>query len=104
MVAGATTFEKSTLITADNLATLKALDKYAPLHNPVQVDCIETLTHILPNSVPEVAVFDSQFYLDMQMQPVFMDFLMKIAKNTKSVNTANTVLVTAISYKKQLTF
>lgn len=65
VVAGATTFEKSTLITADNLATLKALDKYAPLHNPVQVDCIETLTHILPNSVPEVAVFDSQFYLDM---------------------------------------
>ncbi|WP_208422643.1 acetate/propionate family kinase [Latilactobacillus fragifolii] len=65
VVAGATTFEKPTIIDGTNLDTLKQLAKYAPLHNPVQVDCIETLMRILPTSVPQVAVFDSQFYLDM---------------------------------------
>lgn len=65
VVAGATTFEAPTLITPDNLPTLKALDKYAPLHNPVQVDCIETLMSVLPVQTPQIAVFDSQFYLDM---------------------------------------
>ena len=34
-VAGATTFEKPTIIDCANLDTLKQLDKYAPLHNPV---------------------------------------------------------------------
>lgn len=65
VVAGATTFEAPTLITPDNLPMLKALDKYAPLHNPVQVDCIETLMSVLPVQTPQIAVFDSQFYLDM---------------------------------------
>ncbi|WP_076800966.1 acetate/propionate family kinase [Latilactobacillus curvatus] len=71
VVAGATTFEKPTIIDRTNLDTLKQLDKYAPLHNPVQVDCIETLMHILPTNVPQVAVFDSQFYLDMPDETSF---------------------------------
>ena len=65
VVAGATSFKHPTQITSDNIAQLKALNKYAPLHNPVQVECIETLMDVLPDSTPQIAVFDSQFYLDM---------------------------------------
>ncbi|WP_412988920.1 acetate/propionate family kinase [Pediococcus siamensis] len=65
VVAGATIFKQPTQITTANLNQLKALNKYAPLHNPVQVECIETLMNVLPDSTPQIAVFDSQFYLNM---------------------------------------
>ncbi|MGI6025244.1 MAG: acetate kinase, partial [Pediococcus parvulus] len=68
VVAGATTFKQPTQITEKNLSELKSLNKYAPLHNPVQVECIETLMKVLPKSTPEIAVFDSKFYLDMPEQ------------------------------------
>ncbi|GEL15344.1 acetate/propionate family kinase [Pediococcus cellicola] len=68
VVAGGTTFKQPTQITTKNLDRLKALNKYAPLHNPVQVACIETLMQVLPESTPQIAVFDSQFYLDMPEQ------------------------------------
>ncbi|KRN83112.1 acetate/propionate family kinase [Pediococcus ethanolidurans] len=68
VVAGATTFTQPTQITEKNLSQLKALNKYAPLHNPVQVECIETLMKVLPKSTPQIAVFDSKFYLDMPEQ------------------------------------
>ncbi|AMV69653.1 acetate kinase [Pediococcus damnosus LMG 28219] len=65
VVAGATIFKHPTQITSDNIGKLKALNKYAPLHNPVQVECIETLMDVLPDTTPQIAVFDSQFYLNM---------------------------------------
>jgi acetate kinase len=64
MVHGGEIFQKSVVVTADVLETLKSLIPLAPLHNPANIMGIEAVQEILPN-VPNVVAFDTAFFQTM---------------------------------------
>ena len=57
-------FDRSILITPENLATLKKNIPLGPLHMPANIACVESCQSLLPN-VPMVAVFDTAFHMTM---------------------------------------
>src|SRR3989344_9571886 len=61
VVHGGQNFTEPTIITKKNLEKLKKYNQLAPLHNPVNLSCIETCLKTLP-SIKNVAVFDTAFY------------------------------------------
>lgn len=61
VVAGGTVFKKPIKLTPSRIAQLKDLSELAPLHNPLEVKCIELLAQRLAG-VPQYAVFDSTFF------------------------------------------
>ncbi len=64
VVHGGEAFSKSTLITEDVMAEIRACIDYAPLHNPPNLKGINAAKQLLP-SVPQVAVFDTAFHQTM---------------------------------------
>ncbi|WP_412989154.1 acetate/propionate family kinase [Pediococcus siamensis] len=64
VVFGGEIFKHSVVVDAQVLKQIKNLSELAPLHNPVEAQCIEQFKKIIPNAV-EVAVFDTSLYLDM---------------------------------------
>ncbi len=61
VVHGGEEFTKPILITQNVLHRLKAYNKLAPLHNPVNLSCIAASMRYLKN-VPDAAVFDTAFF------------------------------------------
>nr|MBA3530683.1 acetate kinase [Ardenticatenales bacterium] len=61
VVHGGERFTESTLITPDVLAEIEACIPLAPLHNPANVQGIQSCQALLP-AVPQVAVFDTAFH------------------------------------------
>ena len=61
VVHGGERFTEATVITADVLAHIEALNPLAPLHNPVNVAGIREMQRLFP-AVPHVAVFDTAFH------------------------------------------
>jgi acetate kinase len=61
VVHGGEKFTEGTLITAEVLAQIEALNPLAPLHNPVNVAGIREMQRLFP-AVPHVAVFDTAFH------------------------------------------
>ncbi|QPH39569.1 acetate/propionate family kinase [Pedobacter endophyticus] len=61
VVHGGEHFTGPTLITADVKAQIKKLFSLAPLHNPVNLNCIEVAEKTFPNS-KQIAVFDTAFH------------------------------------------
>jgi acetate kinase len=61
VVHGGERFTESTVIDADVLAQIEALNALAPLHNPVNVAGIREMQRLFP-AVPHVAVFDTAFH------------------------------------------
>ena len=57
-------FDRSILITPENLAILKKNIPLGPLHMPANIACVESCQSLLPN-VPMVAVFDTAFHMTM---------------------------------------
>jgi len=61
VVHGGEHFTGPTLITADVKTQIKKLFSLAPLHNPVNLNCIEVAEQTFPNS-KQIAVFDTAFH------------------------------------------
>jgi len=64
VVHGGQRFSSSMTINDDVLTAIKECIPIAPLHNPYNLEGIETLKTLLPG-VPQVAVFDTSFHLNM---------------------------------------
>lgn len=61
VVHGGPRFTSATLIDADVIDAIRDLIPLAPLHNPVNLDGIETMCKLRPD-LPQVAVFDTSFH------------------------------------------
>lgn len=61
VVHGGNEYQQSTFINSEVKAAIKRLSIFAPVHNPVNLEGIETTGQILAN-VPQVAVFDTAFH------------------------------------------
>lgn len=61
VVAGGTLFKGPIKLTPSRIDQLKGLSELAPLHNPLEVKCIELLAQRL-SGVPQYAVFDSAYF------------------------------------------
>jgi acetate kinase len=61
VVHGGERFTEATVVTAEVLAQIEALNPLAPLHNPVNVAGIREMQRLFP-AVPHVAVFDTAFH------------------------------------------
>ncbi len=64
VVHGGQDYQQSTLISPDVKEAIARLSVFAPVHNPVNLEGIETLEKILGN-VPQVAVFDTAFHAQL---------------------------------------
>ena len=64
VVAGGELFSAPIVIDNRVLAQIRALRDYAPLHNPVEADCIDIFRKMMPWAL-EVAVFDTAFHANM---------------------------------------
>lgn len=61
VVAGGTVFKGPVKLIPSRINQLKELSELAPLHNPLEVKCIELLAQRL-SGVPQYAVFDSAYF------------------------------------------
>ncbi|AYE37167.1 acetate kinase [Companilactobacillus zhachilii] len=64
VVAGGQVFKSAVEVTPEVLKQIKELSNFAPLHNPMEAQGIETMAKTLPD-VKQYAVFDSQFFTDL---------------------------------------
>jgi len=69
VVHGGQEYQASTKITPQVKDAIKRLAAYAPLQNPVNLEGIEAIEHILPN-VPQGAMFDTAFHAHMPQEAV----------------------------------
>ncbi len=67
VVHGGPHYQTSMLITAEVKDTIRQLRPFAPLHNPLNLEGIETLERILPN-MPQFAVFDTAFHSQIPLK------------------------------------
>lgn len=65
VVHGGETFSESMLITQENIEKLDQLNHLAPLHNPVNMEGIHSISELLPQ-IHQVAVFDTAFHQTME--------------------------------------
>lgn len=61
VVHGGSDYQESVVITPEVKDTIGRLASFAPLHNPINLEGIEAVEHVLPN-VTQVAVFDTAFH------------------------------------------
>ena len=66
VVHGGPEYTESVLITPQVKEKIKQFAAFAPLHNPVNLEGIEAIEHVLGN-VPQVAVFDTTFHKHLPM-------------------------------------
>ena len=66
VVHGGQEYQESVRITPEVKATIQRLAAFAPLHNPVNLEGIEAVEHVLPQ-VPQVAVFDTAFHRSLPL-------------------------------------
>ncbi len=66
IVHGGPDYRESTLITPTVQAAIQRLSAFAPLHNPANLEGIETAKRML-GDVPQVAVFDTAFHRTLPM-------------------------------------
>jgi len=61
VVHGGEDFKEPIIVTKKIMKKLKKYNKLAPLHNPVNLNCIKASDKYLKN-IPDIAVFDTSFY------------------------------------------
>ena len=66
VVHGGDTYRESVVITPEVKDTIRRIADFAPLHNPVNLEGIEAVQHILPH-VQQIAVFDTTFHRDLPL-------------------------------------
>ena len=64
VVHGGAKFPVAVLINDEVSASIKELNPLAPLHNPYNLEGIELMKKLIP-AVPQVAVFDTSFHMNM---------------------------------------
>ncbi len=64
IVHGGERYKQTTRITSDTIDDLKRFAFLAPLHNPINISCVEILTGRLP-SATQFAIFDTAFHQTM---------------------------------------
>jgi acetate kinase len=62
IVHGGEKYQDSTWINADVKAAIAQLAKFAPVHNPANLEGIAAVENILGPDIPQVAVFDTAFH------------------------------------------
>jgi acetate kinase len=65
VVHGGENYRQSTLITPDVKAAIAQLAIFAPVHNPANLEGIESVEKILDAHIPQVAVFDTAFHSNL---------------------------------------
>jgi acetate kinase len=65
IVHGGRSFQQSVLITPEVRAEIARLSSFAPEHNLLEVEGIDTATRVLGANIPQVAVFDTAFHATM---------------------------------------
>ncbi|MDX2242020.1 MAG: acetate kinase [Leptolyngbyaceae cyanobacterium bins.302] len=65
VVHGGEEYRESCRITSQVKAAIARLATFAPIHNPVNLEGIETMEAILGAEVPQVAVFDTAFHASL---------------------------------------
>lgn len=65
VVHGGARYQQSTLITAEVKQAIAELAVFAPVHNPVNLEGIETTEQLFVN-VPQIAVFDTAFHAHLE--------------------------------------
>ena len=69
VVHGGPRYTESVRITPEAKEEIQRVSSFAPLHNPVNLEGIETMERLLPG-VPQVAVFDTSFHSQMPLEKV----------------------------------
>lgn len=67
VVHGGREYRQGTLITPEVKEAIHRLATFAPVHNPANLEGIETIERILPD-VPQVAVFDTAFHSQLPLK------------------------------------
>ncbi|HEY9633063.1 MAG TPA: acetate kinase [Coleofasciculaceae cyanobacterium] len=62
VVHGGQEYQKATQITPEVKEAIARLSTFAPVHNPANLEGIETIEKILGSDTPQVAVFDTAFH------------------------------------------
>ncbi|PZV05093.1 MAG: acetate kinase [Leptolyngbya sp.] len=62
VVHGGTEYRESVRVTQEVKAAIAHLANFAPIHNPINLEGIETVEKILGTEIPQVAVFDTAFH------------------------------------------
>jgi len=70
IVHGGPDYRESVIITQAVKDDIQKYASYAPLHNPVNLEGIEGVEHVLGDKVPQVAVFDTAFHKTLPMEAV----------------------------------
>ncbi|MDD3178359.1 MAG: acetate kinase [Candidatus ainarchaeum sp.] len=68
IVHGAEKYNKTTELTSEVLEDLKKYNFLAPLHNPVNLKCVEILKGHLPESTKHFGVFDTAFHSTIPLE------------------------------------
>jgi acetate kinase len=66
-VHGGQEYRQATLITPEVKAAIANLSTFAPVHNPANLEGIETIEKILGTATPQVAVFDTAFHSNLPL-------------------------------------
>jgi len=69
VVHGGPHYTESTRITPEVKEEIQRVSSFAPLHNPINLEGIETMERLLPG-VPQIAVFDTTFHSQMPQERV----------------------------------
>lgn len=70
VVHGGDKYHDSTIVTKEVKDAIADLAKFAPVHNPVNLEGIEAIEEILGDKVPQFAVFDTAFHAQMPEEAV----------------------------------
>jgi len=79
VVHGGPRFTAATLVDTDVIEAIRDLIPLAPLHNPVNLDGIETMCKLRPD-LPQVAVFDTSFHAGLPDAAKTYPLPIKLAK------------------------
>jgi acetate kinase len=67
VVHGSQEYQQATLITSEVKQAIANLSTFAPVHNPANLEGIETVEKILGTNTPQVAVFDTAFHSNLPL-------------------------------------
>lgn len=70
VVHGGDKYHESTLISKEVKEAIANFAKFAPVHNPANLQGIEAIENILGEKVPQVAVFDTAFHAKMPEEAI----------------------------------
>jgi acetate kinase len=66
IVHGGSKYRASVLITPEVRAGIAGQAEFAPAHNRIQLEAIQTVDHVVGTGAPQVAVFDTAFHLTLE--------------------------------------